>query len=447
MTSAKAPRKDLVTILITALMIVMLGVIGYRMVTGSTNADKMREKNEAEERKKIVESKPGDAVSFQNRLAAELEEERIREAQRNALPAYPVVQKTELETAASRAAKAEADRIERERMAKLEAARIEEEKRELAIRASKMNAFEESNLGNMGAAGNPNAAGISPTLLALLSNGQGAGAPNGPSAPAMPALAGGVPPGMPGGAGAPSGPLAQLLGLGGGNNSSGSAQDASSRSWEASQVAGSAVTPLTPTPVTSPYILHEGSTIPAILLSAVESDLPGDLRAQVTRDVFDSVTMRHLIIPQGTVLRGAYNSEVVPGQERLLFGFSRMIFPNGASVSLSDTAGRSNFRGSDRQGRSGLEAEVNSHFWKIFGPALVIGAVTNFTRPRDAGLSISFSGAASETASSALTETARRILGRNQNIKPTLSLQPGERFNLVVARDMLLPPEITTTAP
>lgn len=452
-----APRKDLLQILLVGVLTIMIGVIGFRFATGNTNADRAKARAEEEDMKRIMDAKQGDPVNFKSRLAADLEEQRLREEQRRRgiLPTGSETNGNASDRPAPTAtdnSQAERERAERDRLAKQEADMIEAEKRDLAIRSSKMNAFEDRELlsGLNGGAQSANGEGNNPAaaLMSLLGRaGNPAEAPRATvaSAGAVPAP---PPPPYPGNGKIGTnnlGALGQLLGIQ--QDSSGS-QGISSLSWEANQIAGTQTSPLMPEGVASPYLVHEGSSIPAVLLSAVDSDLPGDLRAQVSRDVYDTVSMRNLVIPQGTTLVGSYNSEVVDGQQRLLFGFSRMIFPNGVSVSLTDTKGRSNFRGSDRQGKSGLEAEVNTHFWKIFGPALLIGAVTNFASPKSTtNVSLSFGATAAETTSSALTETVKRILSRNQNIKPTLSLQAGERFNLVVARDMALPPNITTTRP
>jgi type IV secretion system protein VirB10 len=487
-----APRKDLLTIILTGVLIIMVGVMGYRYLTKSTNADRLKDKEESESMKRITEAKPGDAQSFASRLKGEVEAEKLKADIENRNKQDGTAKNTSTNDADRAAADAQR-KASQDEAARIEADRIEREKLALAIRSSKMNAYDAN---SPAANGNDftNSGTNLNSLLALLGGAQGSGSVTTPAQATAAATAA----------------LAANQGAAGAGGASGRSQDQASRSWVDGQQSSSLQSPLTPTAASSAYTLHQGSIIPSVLISAVDSDLPGDLRAQVSMDVYDSVSLRNLLIPKSTVLVGAYNNEVVAGQQRILFGFSRMIFPNGSSVSLLDTQGRGNFRGSERNGKAGLNAEVNNRFWEIFGPSLLIGAVTNFTKPltdamtnwlfpakvsgTDASanstetgrtvttevtdpktgnktttvttstsannsssstggansgtnLTVSLGQAAADTASGTLTETARRILDRNQNIKPNLSLSYGEKFNLVVARDMVLPPSITQKRP
>lgn len=200
--------------------------------------------------------------------------------------------------------------------------------------------------------------------------------------------------------------------------------------------------PLTPQAKASDYILFEGTLIPIVLLQDVASDLPGSINAMVTQDVYDSIAHRYLLIPRGTRIRGLYNSEVIVGQSRLLMAFSRMIFPNGASMRLGAMPG------SDVDGATGIGAEVNNHFWTIFGSSLIIGAVSLAAAPGSGQSNVTInipsgSGGLSAAAGQALADTVKRMLDRTQNIKPTLSLTKGEPLNVTISRDMILPPAIT----
>lgn len=105
----------------------------------------------------------------------------------------------------------------------------------------------------------------------------------------------------------------------------------------------------------------QGATIPAVLISEIRSDLPGDIKAQTTMDVYDSVNGSSLLIPKGTILVGKYNSEVKMGQEKVMAGFTRMIYPSGASADLGG------MKAAESSGESGFSDEVDSHFWKMFG--------------------------------------------------------------------------------
>jgi len=200
--------------------------------------------------------------------------------------------------------------------------------------------------------------------------------------------------------------------------------------------------PLTPKASPSEFVLFEGTSIPIVLTRDVNSDLPGQISAMVTQPIYDSVNNRYLVIPAGSRLIGSYNSDVVPGQSRLLMAFSRMFFPSGASVRLGA------MQANDVSGAAGADAEVSTHFFKMFSTSLIIGAVALAAAPgaSNTNLTINMSGGGSGAGAAAgqiLADTVKRVLDRNQNIKPTLSLGKGERLTLTTTRDMILPPTVT----
>ena len=200
--------------------------------------------------------------------------------------------------------------------------------------------------------------------------------------------------------------------------------------------------PLTVRPSPGARAILQGTIIPAVLLTELNSDLPGPLTAQVTQDVWDSVDGRHLLIPQGARLVGAYNADVRPGQERVLAAFSRLIFPGGASVDLLG------MQAADAQGRSGLNDQVDRHFWRMFGSSFVIAGLASLIQRREAqpatvvvvpGTTGGTGAALGSAAGTVLVETARTALGRTRNLPPTLVIRQGHRFVLTVQRDFLVP--------
>ena len=97
----------------------------------------------------------------------------------------------------------------------------------------------------------------------------------------------------------------------------------------------SEVLPAALRPPTSRYEVKAGTIIPAVLV-IVNSDLPGQLIAQVRENVFDTESGQYLLVPQGARLIGLYDHQVAYGQERVLVTWKRVIFPNGSSLSLKD---------------------------------------------------------------------------------------------------------------
>lgn len=203
--------------------------------------------------------------------------------------------------------------------------------------------------------------------------------------------------------------------------------------------------PLQPKKKTSDFILHEETIIKVAMTRKLNSDLPGgSCQGRVIEDVYDSIHMRYVLIPQHTKINCVYNSEVIPGQNRLLFAFTRMVFPNGATLRLGAMPG------SDSTGAAGAEAEVDNHFWRIFGSSFVIGSValaaSNNNAPSNVTINVGggySGGGVSQLGAQVLSDTTKRILDRYQNIKPTLKLNIGDTVSFVVKRDLILDPAIT----
>ena len=201
--------------------------------------------------------------------------------------------------------------------------------------------------------------------------------------------------------------------------------------------------PLRVTSAKSTYLLMEGTPIRIALSQAIKSDLPGEFTAWVTRDVYDSLGKGYKLICKGTRLRGKYNNEVSPGQDRLLFAFQSLRFPSGAKVAMKGMPG------SDLSGASGAKGDVDHHFMQIYGSALAVGTVAMLAgRATDSGsnVTINLGGSGNNggaVATQALSDTVRQMLTRNQNIKDTLSLNLGEELMIVTNRDMDLPPSLT----
>lgn len=124
---------------------------------------------------------------------------------------------------------------------------------------------------------------------------------------------------------------------------------------------------LTPQKSTDIYaVINSGTVIGAMLISGVNSDLPGNILAQVSENVFDSVTGKRLLIPQGCRLFGQYDSKVLFGQKRPLIKWTRLIYPDGSTLNLE------NMPGTDRRGYAGFKAKVNNHFWPMVSSAALV---------------------------------------------------------------------------
>jgi type IV secretory pathway VirB10-like protein len=182
----------------------------------------------------------------------------------------------------------------------------------------------------------------------------------------------------------------------------------------------------------SKYEVKAGTVIPAVLITGVNSDLPGKLICQVRENVYDSVTGRYLLIPQGSKVIGTYDSQITYGQNRVLVVWTRLILPNGKSIDLESMAGV------DQAGYSGLRDKVNNHFWKIAGGVILASGLSYGAQKatEDASEEDPWAQALAENVVSAGSKVTERAL----NVQPTIVIRPGRRFNLFVHLDFILEP-------
>jgi type IV secretion system protein TrbI len=187
----------------------------------------------------------------------------------------------------------------------------------------------------------------------------------------------------------------------------------------------------------SPFVVQAGTIIPAALITGIRSDLPGQITAQVTENVYDSPTGRFLLIPQGTRLIGIYDSQVAFGQSRVLLVWTRLIMTNGRSVVLERQAG------ADVAGYAGLEDEVDNHWGALFKAALLstlLGVGSELGSTTGTGSNSDVITALRRGSSDSLNQTGQKVVQRNLNIQPTLTIRPGFPVRVIVNRDLVLEP-------
>jgi type IV secretory pathway VirB10-like protein len=185
----------------------------------------------------------------------------------------------------------------------------------------------------------------------------------------------------------------------------------------------------------SPFVVQAGTIIPAALITGIRSDLPGQITAQVTENIFDSPTGRAKLIPQGSRLIGAYDSQNAFGQSRVLLVWTRLIMPNGRSIVLERQ------QGADASGFSGLEDEVDSHWLELFKAALlatIIGVGAELGSGADTGSNADITQALRLSAANSLNQTGQQVVRKNLNIQPTLTIRPGFPVRVIVNRDLML---------
>jgi type IV secretion system protein TrbI len=184
----------------------------------------------------------------------------------------------------------------------------------------------------------------------------------------------------------------------------------------------------------SPYVVQAGTVIPAALITGMRSDLPGQITAQVTENVFDTPTGRALLIPQGARLIGVYDSQVSFGQSRVLLVWTRLILPNGSSIVLERQPG------ADAAGYAGLEDGVDNHWGPLFKAALLSTILAVGTElgsdQNESDIALALRRGTGDTANQA----GQQIVRRNLNVQPTLTIRPGFPVRVLVYRDLVLEP-------
>jgi type IV secretory pathway VirB10-like protein len=243
----------------------------------------------------------------------------------------------------------------------------------------------------------------------------------------------------------------QMVGAfhGGGTLEIGSAREGQ-RGDATSSSANSSDPNVTLHPPASPYTVMTGSIIPAVMVSGINSELPGPILAQVSESVFDSASGKTLLIPQGSRLVGIYRNASSYGQQRVQIAFQRLIFPDTSSRDLPQMPG------SDQGGYAGFTDQVNNHYLATFGTAALTSLIS---AGQMVGQMAAFGGGgtygaygyyqpnqwamAGETAGSAgaaqLGGLGQQMLGQGMNRPPTIEIRPGYEFNVMVTEDLVFP--------
>lgn len=187
-----------------------------------------------------------------------------------------------------------------------------------------------------------------------------------------------------------------------------------------------------------PWEVKAGTLIPAALLTAINSDLPGDIIAQVTAPVYDHVTGRTVLIPQGSRLIGKYDSQIVYGQERVLIAWNRIVMPDGRSINMGSMSG------ADLSGASGLKDQVDDHFGQLARGILLstvfsVGAASAQDASNRSSGGLVVNSAANGIANNA-NQVGNQISSRDLNRQPTLKVRAGWPLRVIVNKDMVLAP-------
>lgn len=187
----------------------------------------------------------------------------------------------------------------------------------------------------------------------------------------------------------------------------------------------------------SPYTVMAGTVIPAALVTGIDSDLPGQIIAEVTQPVYDTATGHYLLIPQGSRLLGRYDSKVAFGQRRVLLVWLRLVLPDTSSIALDKLPGI------DPAGYAGLEDGVDWHWGRILaGAALstLLGVSSELSVSNEGDINGNTVLALRDSAQDTANQVGQEITRRNLSVQPTLTVRPGFQVNVMVNKDLVLRP-------
>jgi len=187
-------------------------------------------------------------------------------------------------------------------------------------------------------------------------------------------------------------------------------------------------------PPRSRYAVQAGSTISAALVTALNSDQPGRVVAQVTEDVYDSVTGEHLLIPQGARLIGAYDAATSHGDQRLLVVWNRLIMPNGWSIALRGMPG------TDATGASGIRDSVDAHLGRIAVASVLSGVLSVAANEAEGDDGEQLTESIGDAAAQEAARVGARIVDRELSLRPTLRVRAGATVRVLVSQDIILRP-------
>ena len=189
-------------------------------------------------------------------------------------------------------------------------------------------------------------------------------------------------------------------------------------------------------PARSSDTLFAGTILPCVLTQGINSDLPGQIGCMISQNVYDTVTGQHLLVPQGTKVIGTYDSRVAYGQERVLVVWTRLLRPDGGTLSLEGMPGV------DLSGYAGLTGDVNNHYLRLLS-GVVLGSLIGASAQIAVGANSqnpTFAQLAIQGAGQNINEAGQQITRKNLSIQPTIEVRPGSRLNIFATKDIILPP-------
>lgn len=183
--------------------------------------------------------------------------------------------------------------------------------------------------------------------------------------------------------------------------------------------------------------LWQGSIFEAVLTSELNTDLPGEITARISKNIYSSQDGRYLLIPQNSVLYGTYNSSISYSQSRVQVAWHTLIRPDGYQIQLG------NMNGTDAKGASGLKGFVNDHpmaYLKAIGLMSVFSIVNSEFSSTMGDTDNPYVQNIIANTQQVTNELADKLIDRAMNVQPTIKIKAGTKINIVVNQNLSLPP-------
>lgn len=177
------------------------------------------------------------------------------------------------------------------------------------------------------------------------------------------------------------------------------------------------------------YLITQGTMIPGVLETAIQSDLAGMIRAQTIRPVY-SHTGSTVLVPRGSTLIGRYQNGLKNGQSRVFVVWTRVERPDGIVIDIASP-------GTDSLGRTGMSGARDAHFWERFGTSFMFSVIgAGVVVAADSGSNSAVQQEVIRDTGNSFSRSAEIALENSINIPPTINIDQGERLNVFVAKDL-----------
>jgi type IV secretion system protein VirB10 len=186
-----------------------------------------------------------------------------------------------------------------------------------------------------------------------------------------------------------------------------------------------------------PNTVWQGTIFEATLTSNINTDLPGEATAWVTKNIYSSLDGRYLLIPQNSRLFGTYNSSISYSQSRVQVGWHTLIRPDGYMINLGG------MQATDPRGAAGLKGLINDHPFQYLKALALLSAFNVLNVELGASIETSNNPYVQNVMANSqeiANTLGSKLIDRALDVQPTITIKAGTKINIVVNTTLTLPP-------